>query len=1530
MPTQTELTAFDANSQNSLAISVCSQVTSSPPNPGSTLQQNPLLGRQSPRGSHVSAQHSPQSPQRTGISLSSLVYPSDSTSAAALLSSGLKTDDNAEPNTVLYLGRHASGLNKSDRRRSKNDEVTSGLHETDSLQDNCSEISIIVGKEEVERGRGAGGKLSGADGAALRLRQRGMRENRNSSALIVDSQSVDSEDAPSFDCPYSTGAASMRSPRGTRSTEDTIFMASLREQGGAAMQDVATAFSALTVLRRLLASLLEGVSEVKAECRRAKPVQLAVLEASRIIEDSVGDARFLAHVSHGGSQEFVRDVCAYLKKWEEVSRQLHTYYGGLFVEHDVLGIMADRREFLELTGRLADTVCNSNCVVPRLRRFERYAFGGDFLASLSLIEEAFKQDNTLGADASSLPAAHVEQCFQYLCLRTAVFLHVVTAVGVTAAAAVDSARELLAADVVAAWVFLVAAAALLAAYRLRPTPSVLQAHCWLLSASYHPLLIQSAWAPSEAFSLLWILSCVVLLRTLRRRVAHVAVRLVAFAAFVGGRVASGRDAPDALTIVLMTVPTVVAFLVVELVRSVTAAKRHRVEQTLMYEKHYRGLALSIMGDHDFARYSAPDVRSFTKELEAATAAVAACLDGPSESCLDPSQPLRVRRGQLVSIQRGLEACLRGADALVAVPSAPAAGGGGAGAGAVGDEDPSARPPQPQPARDRRMSPMHRQPVTPSVQGFGESARDLRLLASQGNSSQASLPVLFTPSKSRQGSLSVSVGGNAEGSAVQRWRATNNAPTAFTPSPGESTGNLVLELGSEEYTTSATSILSTVALVALDEDLAIVYWGPRLEDCTNLPADGMVGRSLLTFLHDEEEQARLEVAAADAFRGVATKPTIFTLRADHHDTVLLLTLQPATCTRDSGTAAPPLGSAKRGRPLVIANGRELGFEHCVSQYCGWLFDMMRDPIALLEKELDRHRAERSKLDVRRQSDASRRGSAAVRGVYEPYDQFVRAWLSAVTNLVQGAQETVDNFEPLCANLTHVSFNTWVTVNVHDFLSRLCATVSSNGLLVLDPEAEAPSRDVSVHTCPDMTPNVYLDRQRTENSLTVLLQFCMRQDGGRRATRGAVVHVYEVGAAGSSSIVFCVKAKSEDGRDDVVQSKKDSPTNSLDELSAAADGGPSWHLSRTGSVRTGRSASVGHAGGGGEESSMDRGIFNPRNGETSARLAQVRLAVKQMGGILSYNATAGSFLIELPCVPAINVLDEYAAADHGSAAFASLVYDSDPLDRRPILHAIWKRGHSTTVLLDGQDLPATRFDLCVLDHHGHDTPRMLVDLQGRKTPMLIIVTYSKLSDQEKVLYNTKKVRLLQKPLRLATLTQVLKDSEKMITEMNKLHAMQTAMRETFGSGRKDPWTRTKKLGSGAFSEVFKATNLRTFGVMAVKVLSLKSKGDAEIMNIVNEIQMLSVHRHDNIIHYFHCERNDEKEELHVFMEYSAGGTLQQFVWDYSFLDRNTAACCLFDVLCAVSYLHEESVIHRDIKSANVCPFLLPPPPMTPVFP
>ncbi|GAA5892422.1 hypothetical protein JCM5296_003594 [Sporobolomyces johnsonii] len=125
--------------------------------------------------------------------------------------------------------------------------------------------------------------------------------------------------------------------------------------------------------------------------------------------------------------------------------------------------------------------------------------------------------------------------------------------------------------------------------------------------------------------------------------------------------------------------------------------------------------------------------------------------------------------------------------------------------------------------------------------------------------------------------------------------------------------------------------------------------------------------------------------------------------------------------------------------------------------------------------------------------------------------------------------------------------------------------------------------------------------------------------------------------------------------------------------------------------------------------------------------------------------------------------------------------------------------------------------------------------------------------------------------------------------------------------------EKLGQGAFGSVYKALNWTTGETCAVKQIDLSHIPKAELPDIMQEIDLLKNLHHPNIVQYRGYARTDSA--LYIVLEYCENGSLSAIIKKFGRFPESLVALYTLQVLQGLQYLHDEGVIHRDIKGSNI---------------
>ena len=137
----------------------------------------------------------------------------------------------------------------------------------------------------------------------------------------------------------------------------------------------------------------------------------------------------------------------------------------------------------------------------------------------------------------------------------------------------------------------------------------------------------------------------------------------------------------------------------------------------------------------------------------------------------------------------------------------------------------------------------------------------------------------------------------------------------------------------------------------------------------------------------------------------------------------------------------------------------------------------------------------------------------------------------------------------------------------------------------------------------------------------------------------------------------------------------------------------------------------------------------------------------------------------------------------------------------------------------------------------------------------------------------------------------------------------------------YNRDTILGRGAFGAVYKGYDAGSGCFVAVKEITNTTNME-ELRVQVQEITLLKTLIHPNVVSYLGAAMREKMNEwgttepvLCIATELMAGGSIGSIVSNYGPLEEGVVQTYTRDILSGLEYLHNQKIVHRDIKPDNV---------------
>ena len=130
--------------------------------------------------------------------------------------------------------------------------------------------------------------------------------------------------------------------------------------------------------------------------------------------------------------------------------------------------------------------------------------------------------------------------------------------------------------------------------------------------------------------------------------------------------------------------------------------------------------------------------------------------------------------------------------------------------------------------------------------------------------------------------------------------------------------------------------------------------------------------------------------------------------------------------------------------------------------------------------------------------------------------------------------------------------------------------------------------------------------------------------------------------------------------------------------------------------------------------------------------------------------------------------------------------------------------------------------------------------------------------------------------------------------------------------------KLLDRGGFSEVYLARDTKNNRFLALKKINEKNLNNKEKIYLQNEINILRMINHPNIIKLYSVKK--KPDFTYLVIEYCNGGSLRNNLYEYinkygKPFPEKLVQKLMKQILLGVKSIHDKGIIHRDLKLGNI---------------
>eukprot|EP01116_Phalansterium_solitarium_P015799 TRINITY_DN3527_c0_g1_i7.p1 TRINITY_DN3527_c0_g1~~TRINITY_DN3527_c0_g1_i7.p1 ORF type:complete len:194 (-),score=89.36 TRINITY_DN3527_c0_g1_i7:516-1097(-) len=126
---------------------------------------------------------------------------------------------------------------------------------------------------------------------------------------------------------------------------------------------------------------------------------------------------------------------------------------------------------------------------------------------------------------------------------------------------------------------------------------------------------------------------------------------------------------------------------------------------------------------------------------------------------------------------------------------------------------------------------------------------------------------------------------------------------------------------------------------------------------------------------------------------------------------------------------------------------------------------------------------------------------------------------------------------------------------------------------------------------------------------------------------------------------------------------------------------------------------------------------------------------------------------------------------------------------------------------------------------------------------------------------------------------------------------------------------RIGEGTYGIVYRAREKQTGKIFALKKVRMEREKDGLPMTSLREIRLLKSVKHESIVQLHEVVAGKGLDNIFLVFEYvehDMAGLIDNMKQPFS---ESEVKCLLLQLLHAIAYLHDNWIIHRDLKLSNL---------------